>query len=279
MARIEVEPGLSVHCRIDDFQFPWMQSSPVFMVHGFSRNASIWNRWMPQVTDAHRTYRLELRGCGDSDVPPDDYAVTLDLLFRDVIKVLDALGLDRVHYVGESSSGLFGSYFAVAHPERMASLTMCETGISMAKLATAYSTGADNAPTAIRTLGVAEWCRKTLGFRIDLNKAGPEMAEWYVRTLTHTPRHVAAAMMTCFSAIDLAPILSKIQCPTLLLSGDKSGPASVEDLERAQREIPQARLKIFPGYGHGIHVLQGEACAAEAVRFWKDVDAGTFRPG
>jgi pimeloyl-ACP methyl ester carboxylesterase len=40
-----------------------------------------------------------------------------------------------------------------------------------------------------------------------------------------------------------------------------------------QREIPNARYRMIPGFAHGIHVLQPEACAAAAVAFWNDVDA------
>ena len=277
MARIPVAPGMNLHCKVDDFLMPWQHATPVFMVHGFSRNARIWNRWMPQVTDAHRAYRLELRGCGESDVPPEDYTVDTKTVFSDLLTVLDALELERIHYVGESSSGLFGTLFALAHPERIASLTLCETPIRMGEsLTTTYAVGEPSTPEAIRTLGVVEWCRRTLGYRIDLRRASPEMAEWYVQTLGGTPPHVAAAMFSCWAGIDLAPVLASLKPPVLMVSGGDSPTAPVHEQQRMQREIPAARYVMIPGFAHGIHVLQPEACAAAAVSFWKDVDAGTF---
>src|SRR6185312_7092541 len=104
-----------------------------------------------------------------------------------------------------------------------------------------YAIGAANTPDAIRMQGVEAWCRQTLNFRIDVEKAGPEMAAWYVQVLAGTPRHVAAAMMTCFSAIDITEVLKDVLCPALLLAGDRSGPASVADLEGQQRAMKHAR--------------------------------------
>jgi pimeloyl-ACP methyl ester carboxylesterase len=263
---------MSLHCKVDDFLMPWQVATPVFMVHGFSRNATIWNRWMPQVTDAHRAYRLDLRGCGKSDVPPLDYVVDRQTVFSDLLAVLDSLGLERVHYVGESSSGLFGTLFALAHPERIASLTLCETPTRMTEqLTTTYAVGAPSTPDAMRELGMVEWCRRTLGYRIDLRHASPEMAEWYVQTLGATPVHVAAAMFSCWAGIDLAPVLDQIKMPVLLVSGGDSPTAPIKEQERMQREIPDARYLMIPGFAHGIHVLQPEACAAAAVAFWKEI--------
>jgi 3-oxoadipate enol-lactonase len=41
--------------------------------------------------------------------------------------VLDHLSLPPVHWVGESSGGIIGLLLAAAHPERIASLVLCNT--------------------------------------------------------------------------------------------------------------------------------------------------------
>jgi hypothetical protein len=97
---IPVAPGLRVHCAEDDYLHPWQRPVPVLMVHGISRNASIWSRWIPTVSARRRAYRLDLPGCGQSDVPPPDYRVTLDLVHGDLLKVLDHFGAERGHVVG-----------------------------------------------------------------------------------------------------------------------------------------------------------------------------------
>jgi pimeloyl-ACP methyl ester carboxylesterase len=68
MPRIALAEGAGVHCIVDDFLWPWVDSTP--MMHGFARNAIFWNRWVPAIAETHRVYRPDLLGCGLSDQPP-----------------------------------------------------------------------------------------------------------------------------------------------------------------------------------------------------------------
>jgi len=53
----------------------------------------------------------------------------------------------------------------------------------------------------------------------------------------------------------------------LLLSRDKSRIAS-EQQKILAATLPRGRLELFPGYGHGINLLQPERCARAALDFW-----------
>ena len=76
MPRIALPEGVSIHCAVDDFLWPWDRSTPVLMMHGFARNATFWNRWVPAIGESHRVYRPDLLGCGLSDQPPKGYRYT-----------------------------------------------------------------------------------------------------------------------------------------------------------------------------------------------------------
>jgi 3-oxoadipate enol-lactonase len=134
MPMIRLDEGLSLHCAIDDYLWPWGASVPVLMLHGFARNATFWNRWVPTIADTRRIYRPDLLGCGVSDVPAAGYNFTPEKIAGEIIAVLDALSLPRVHWVGESSGGLVGVLLAAAHPERVASLVLCNTPAMQAYL-------------------------------------------------------------------------------------------------------------------------------------------------
>lgn len=274
MARVTVEPGLGVNCEVTDYLWPWTKAVPVLMMHGFSRNASVWERWIPFVSEEHRVYRPDLRGCGSSDRPPEPYAPDQALLKADALEILDTMGLERVHWVGESAGGFLGILMAVAHPERFASLVLCDTPLRLTSFVRGeYSVGESSTGAAIRKLGVAEWCRRTLHYRLDLERAGPELADWYVAQLAKTPAYVSAATFECFQTIDIEPLLREITVPVLLLYGDKSKPASPEQQAILRKELPRAELRVFEGYGHGLNVLAPEACARAAVEFWKKIEA------
>jgi pimeloyl-ACP methyl ester carboxylesterase len=127
MPQIPLAEGVSIHCLVDDFLWPWDTTTPVLMMHGFARNALFCNRWVPAVAETHRVYRPDLLGCGLSDRPRAGYRYTPETIGAQIMAVLDALSLSRVHWVGESSGGIIGLLLAAAHPERIASLVLCNT--------------------------------------------------------------------------------------------------------------------------------------------------------
>jgi 3-oxoadipate enol-lactonase len=268
MPRVALPEGVSVHCTVDDFLWPWDTATPVLMMHGFARNASFWNRWVPAIAETHRVYRPDLLGCGFSDQPPSGYRYTPEAIATQIVAVLDGLGLARVHWAGESSGGLIGLLLAAAHPERVASLVLCNTPSRIPdRIKQIYALDQADAAAAMLTHGVGGWCRQTLGYRLDLEHAGAALQDWVVREMDRVAPPVAASMHTCFEHVDTAEILPSIQAPVLLLSGDRSQISSAQQ-QFFSDTLPNGRLELFAGYGHGVNLLQPERCARAALTFW-----------
>jgi pimeloyl-ACP methyl ester carboxylesterase len=268
MPRIALPEGVSVHCTIDDYLWPWDNTAPVVMMHGFARNALFWNRWMPTIAETHRVYRPDLLGCGLSDQPPAGYRYTPQTIGAQVLAVLDALSLPRVHWVGESSGGLIGLLLAAAYPDRIASLVLCNTPSRIPdRIKQIYALDRGGVAEAIVAHGTGAWCRQTLGYRLDLDHANAALQDWVVGEMDRTPPVVAAAMHGCFEAVDTAGILPGIDAPVLLLSGDKSQISSAQQQVFADT-LPNGRVELFEGYGHGVNLLRPAHCAREALRFW-----------
>src|SRR5947199_2506659 len=78
------------------------------MMHGFARNATFWNRWVPAIAESHRVYRPDLLGCGLADQPPKGYRYTPHTISAQILAVLEALSLPRVHWVGIVTETEFG---------------------------------------------------------------------------------------------------------------------------------------------------------------------------
>src|SRR5947199_3520123 len=188
-----------LHCAVDDYLWPWDAALPVVMMHGFARNANFWNRWVPPIAESRRVYRPDLLGCGKSDVPAPGYIYTPENIGAQILAVLDAHSLPRVHWVGESSGGIIGLLLAAAYPDRIASLVLCNTPSRIPdQIKRTYALDRASASDAMRTYGVGEWCRQTLGYRLDKERAGEELCDWVVREMDRTPPEVAAAMHDCF---------------------------------------------------------------------------------
>jgi 3-oxoadipate enol-lactonase len=261
-----------LHCAVDDYLWPWQRSTPVLMLHGFARNATFWSRWVPAIADSRRIYRPDLIGCGASDAPAAGTRFTSDDIARQVLAMLDHLALPKVHWVGESSGGLVGLLLAAAYPERIASLVLCNTPTRISnEIRGIYALDRDSTAAAISAYGTGEWCRRTLGYRLDLDHASEELREWCIAEMDKTRPDVAAALHECFEGVDVVPILAGIAAPVLLLSGDKSRIAS-EQQQILARSLPRGRLELFAGYGHGVNLLQPERCAGAALDFWREVE-------
>jgi pimeloyl-ACP methyl ester carboxylesterase len=273
MPRIRLEEGLSLHCAVDDYLWPWDRPTPVLMLHGFARNATFWNRWVPAIAESRRVYRPDLLGCGASDAPAEGYQFTPDKIAAQVLAVLDRLSLPPVHWVGESSGGLVGLLLAASRPERIASLVLCNTPTRISdEIKGIYALDQDSTSAAIRAYGTGEWCRRTLGYRLDLEHASAELQEWCIAEMNKTRPDIAAGLHECFEGVNVVPLLAGIRAPVLLLSGNKSRIASEQQRILADR-LPNGRLELFGGYGHGVNLLQPERCARAALNFWHEVEA------
>jgi len=64
--------------------------------------------------------------------------------------------------------------------------------------------------------------------------------------------------------------LPQITAPALLLSGDSSAIASAQQQALAEM-LPNGRVELFAGYGHGVNLLQPERCARAAIEFWRSL--------
>ena len=274
MPTVRLAEGLCLHCAVDDYLWPWERPTPVLMMHGFARNAAFWNRWVPAIAESRRIYRPDLLGCGASDVPPAGYHYTPEKIAAELLAVFEAMSLSRVHWVGESSGGIIGLLLAAAHPERITSLVLCNTPTRISdEIKGIYALGRESTAAAIRAYGTGEWCRRTLGYRLDVEHASEALREWCIAEMDKTRPDIAAALHECFEVIDTKPLLPQISTPALLLSGNNSRIAS-EQQKILAASLRHGRLELFAGYGHGVNLLQPERCARAALDFWREVEAG-----
>lgn len=99
--------------------------TPVVLVHGFTGNVQccwIDNGVLPDLARDHRVIALDLRGHGLSGKPHD--AAAYDEIGRDVIRLLDHLGLRQAHVVGFSLGGIIVAKLLTTDPDRFLSAVL-----------------------------------------------------------------------------------------------------------------------------------------------------------
>ena len=85
----------------------------------------MWARQVPELSKHFRVLRYDTRGHGKSSIPDGEYR--FEQLAGDIAELLDSLGIARAHFCGLSMGGPTGIALALAHPERVDSLILCNT--------------------------------------------------------------------------------------------------------------------------------------------------------
>jgi pimeloyl-ACP methyl ester carboxylesterase len=105
---------------------------PVLFIHAGIADGRM---WAPQAT-AWATHfdmiRPDLRGFGDSELPPVSYSSR-----KDLVGLLDHLGVERAHVIGCSMGGTAAIDLALEHPERVERLVLVAGGVSGSNLGAA----------------------------------------------------------------------------------------------------------------------------------------------
>ncbi|MCI0770049.1 MAG: alpha/beta hydrolase [Chloroflexi bacterium] len=265
--------GFDLYYADDDFADPWKPHDAVLMQHFVFGNHTQFRPWVPTLARELRVLRLDRRGSGLSAKPGLDYLYNLDDLLSDFAGFLDALGIERVHYIGDSLGGVLGAAFAATHPERVKSLVLCATPcwIKPPTRALFAREGYADGPTAVTAMG--SWIYAVAG----VLHARPAEAtvEAQLRALYRaeqtamTPAHVIASLMRMVTQPDfnITPLLPKVQAPTLLLSPSKSIHTTPDEQTMMLQTIPNCRQVLFEDANHGIAFDEPERCAEEALGF------------
>src|SRR5262250_2403998 len=100
---------------------------PFVLVHGFTGFRDDFREQLPALTELGRTIIYDHRGHGDSGHTGDATTYTFAQLVDDLRALLDALGVKRCDLLGHSMGGMIALRFALAYPERVASLVLMDT--------------------------------------------------------------------------------------------------------------------------------------------------------
>jgi 3-oxoadipate enol-lactonase len=267
---------IRIRYELADLTDPWRGDEPetILLYPGYCRTSEFWRRWVLLLGDEYRVLRLDPRGYGETSKPAPGSAITPEMLVADAIGLMDALGLTRVHWVGEVTGGTLGLLAALTHPARIASVTLSNSYAKMSdETPRTYALGEDDQEAAIRRFGVEEWCRRTLPHRMDVSRAPPGLVAWVACEMAKTPVHVAASAFRIFSNVDLTARLGEVSVPVMLLVGSKCAERLKRHAKEMCERLPRARIVEIEGYDYGIHLLAPEATAGAVRRFLSEIRA------
>ncbi len=215
-------------------------------------SAAMWSGQVTGLADRYRMICFDHRGHGRSPVPPGPYDIAD--LGRDVLALLDRLGLARVHYVGLSLGGMVGMWLAAHAPERIDRLALLCTAAHLPPAA-----GWQGRAATVRAGGLAAVAETVVGRWFT---AGFDPGPGPRAMLLATPIEGYAACCEAIAAMDLRPDLPRITAPTLVIAGAQDAATPPELAARLVAGIPDARLEVLPDAAHLAAVQQPAAVNA-----------------
>ncbi|WP_424930902.1 alpha/beta fold hydrolase [Amaricoccus macauensis] len=247
---------------------------PMVCLPGLSRNSEDFEPVAAAFSDRARIIRLDLRGRGESEYDKNFSNYNVMVEARDVVELLDHLGLDRAVVFGTSRGGLIALALAGTERGRLSGIIFNDIGphidpTGMARI--------------VRTLGILppEETLEPYIRRFAAESAeqfpGVTYEHWrtYVsRTLQETPdgleyrydtkiRDAVLASLEAGNWPDLWPLLDQCEgLPLLLLKGENSDILSYETAEEMHRRRPDMDYVIVKDRGHIPFLDEPEAQAA-----------------
>jgi len=230
--------------------------SPDFLcLHGLVDRIEIWDRIAGPLAERGRVACLDQRGHGESEAPAGPYR--REDLAGDVSAVIRALGSEKVVLVGHSMGGIISMTTALEHPDQVAGLVLIGTASQCnEKTAGWYEriarAGEKDGNTGLKNAIYGEKSRKV----IDGDAQGISEVTRTLKSLYEDP---------------LTPKLSAVECPVLLVVGQKDPMGSKASTIIAE-QFKDAELVTVPDCGHWVHVSEPDAVLDAIDRFLPRLD-------
>ena len=230
--------------------------APVLLLGGsLGSNLDMWRPQLPALADL-RVVRFDHRGHGASPAPPGPYR--LEDLGRDVLALLDRLGIAKASYCGLSLGGMVGMWLAANAPDRIEKLVLICTAAHLPP-ADGWAVRAEQ----VRTAGMGSIADAVLGrwFTPRFRAALPAKVAPYRAMIAACPAEGYAGCCEAIGGMDLRGDLPRITAPTLVIAGADDPATPPEHGERIHAGIAGSRLVVLPGAAHLANVEQADAIA------------------
>jgi 3-oxoadipate enol-lactonase len=221
----------------------------VCLLHPLAADSGIWSEQVPALLAAdYRVLRVDLRGHGGSDIAPGNYK--MEHLVADAVLVLDHLRIARAHFCGLSIGGMIAQGMAILHPDRVASLILCDTrAAAPADAITRWGpriaqVQAQNSMAPLAPGTMQRWLSP------QAREAHPVLWQQIHDTVAATPPQGYIGCAAAIQSFSWADRLSEIAAPTLVLCGSDDPGADPEENREIAARVQRGQYYAIEGARH-----------------------------
>lgn len=199
-------------------------------LHGWGVDSKLWFGLIPKIIDRNYSlYFLDLPGFGQSQTPPESYG--LDQYRNIVLKFIEKLGLKNINIIGHSFGGSIAIKIASENPNFLSKVILVNAaGIRYYSALKNIKTILAKIISPLFSLSFMQPIRIKLYQMIGSEYLNiPSMSKIFIRVVSE----------------NLMSLLSKINKPTLIISGDKDDVTPVTHAQEMNKKISGSKLVIL----------------------------------
>jgi 3-oxoadipate enol-lactonase len=257
MPMITVDDGCAINVEVQG-----NDRAPALMLsNSLGTDLHMWDEQAGEWAKHFRLIRYDRRGHGGSSVPPGPYS--MERFGRDVLAVLDKLGIEKTNWCGLSMGGMVGQWLGANAPGRVNKLILSNTA----------SYYADKGPWADRIALVRE---KGLGalveanmqrwFTDDFRKSHPKVIERMKTAFTGTDPKGYIASCEAIRDMDFRDSNARIKAPTVVIVGAQDPATPAAQGEAIARAIPGAEVATIDA-AHIANIEQPQVYTKTVLEF------------
>jgi len=249
-------------------------ATPLFLGPSIGTSLRLWEASVPTLAADRTVIRYDLPGHGGSAAEvladPSPGATTIAELAYAVLDLADHLGHERFHYAGVSLGGAVGSWLAIHHPERIASLTLVCSSARFGDPANWHQRAKlvrDEGTGPVADTAASRW------FTPAFATGGAPIVDALLDDLRDASPIGYAACCDALAALDLRGEMGFVTAPTLVIAGREDPAAPIAHSRELADGIPGADLLEVADASHLANVERPRAVADALLSHLAAVEA------
>ena len=238
----------------------------VVFSHGIYMDHTSFSEQLKGLSDEYRCIAWDSRNHGETEA---DSSLTYWDHARDLLALLDHLGIESAVLVGMSQGGFIGLRAAIEAPERVRGLVTIDSqaGLEDPAVVEGYTAmvedWVENGPSQVLLETVAQI----------INGPGIDNAPWMEKWRSMSNTRVQNAFGTLVERDDVTEMLTQIECPALVIHGDQDMAIPMERAKALAEGLPGCDdLVVVPGAGHSAQMAAPDMVTEKIRGFLKALD-------
>jgi len=245
----------------------------IVLIHGLGDNLNMWYHQVPVFSKSYRVITYDVRGSGKTESPEGEYSISL--LAKDAYELMRGIKVEGAYFLGYSMGGHVALQLALSHPEMAKALILANSSVG---LAPPSPEALERRRLMMELLDKGDMQKfteimTTNAFSPDFESKNPVEFKKYMEVKSQNKLDGIGRLMQMLGTPASPPDLSKVQCPVLLIVGEKDQYMGVAQAKQASEMIAGSKVVILPT-GHAAAIEMPDKFNAAVFEFLHEVNRG-----